>query len=133
MTLLDSELVEALACLPEDARKIVLDRLARSRTSSRLDHRDRLIREFAEKFYGHLDRPPRAARIAHDLVREGSVRSPAPVNSRREAVRAILDANGGKPIGKKQLWNILVGVRTPRKLSNLPAERALFSSSDSEL
>jgi hypothetical protein len=124
----DPELAGVLSLLPEDARRIVLDRLAR-RSSARLDARDQAIHELAVEFYSHLDRRHRAAAIAHSLDRETALPATA-MDEKRTALRTILSLNRGRSLTRQHVGNILAGARSypgraPRKrMSEPPAGMA---------
>ena len=106
---LDDELRQALKLVPEPVRAIILSRM---RPISRLDQRDQALRALAEQYYADLEPGRRPARIAADLDREASLRT-APTDARRQALRRVLDLNGGAGLSARQIRNILRGERTP--------------------
>lgn len=103
-----AELAAICASLPPD-RGAFLARFLPGGRETHLRMRDEAIRALAARHYPHLSTRARCHAIETDLIRMQSVAVPANAASdeRRAAIVKILQANGGRAIGWRQLFNII--------------------------
>lgn len=80
--------------------------------TAKLDRRDGAIRDLAMRFYSDLSTiSERAVAIAAHLARQASMKGKSTEPIALE-LRKILEINEGKTLSKRQIYNILNGVRS---------------------